>query len=355
MEGGDPLPPFTQPSYHVNNALLVLITAIQVCPPCTVEFAPSDTLGSLDDPASVGPLAEVFRFEDGRILISSETWGSMVLTYDANGHYSGTLGRDGQGPGEFSTAVRFVPSQRGVAVHELRTPRVHEFSADLAFLDSFWLPGVGWSLAQKSDGEWLSVASRVRGDSVEVVHVLSEDGEVQSSFYHVPADGGLAELVHRVAVDDKSHVWLTSLNGVVRVFSESGVLIADHLLPSQDLGKPLPLQLAPDQRPPGQIMGVETHGDGTIWVFSAEPDADWKKPRLGGLFGVPSPEEIHDTILYVLRLTDGGVEEVATQRFDTLLRGLGNGWAYDLVDTPDGDRRVRIGSLTLKPSSLSSG
>ena len=53
-----------------------------------------------------------------------------------------------------------------------------------------------------------------------------------------------------------------------------------------------------------------------------------------------------DTFIYSVRLDPKGLTLVGRDQLDTLVRPLGDGdLAYDLVETPDGNRRVRVGRL----------
>ena len=53
-----------------------------------------------------------------------------------------------------------------------------------------------------------------------------------------------------------------------------------------------------------------------------------------------------DTFIYSVRLDPGGLTLIGRDQLDTLVRPLGDGdLACDLADTPDGNRRVRVGRL----------
>ena len=59
-----------------------------------------------------------------------------------------------------------------------------------------------------------------------------------------------------------------------------------------------------------------------------------------------SLERVVDAYLFWVRLEPDGLTFVGMDHFDTLVRPLGDGdLAYDLVETPDGNRRVRVGRL----------
>lgn len=61
---------------------------------------------------------------------------------------------------------------------------------------------------------------------------------------------------------------------------------------------------------------------------------------------LPDIERLADTFIYSVRLDPNGLTLVGRDQLDTLVRPLGEGdLAFDLVDTPDGNRRVRVGRL----------
>ena len=62
--------------------------------------------------------------------------------------------------------------------------------------------------------------------------------------------------------------------------------------------------------------------------------------------GGTRPERLVDTFIYSVRLDPGGLTLIGRDQLDTLVRPLGDGdLACDLADTPDGNRRVRVGRL----------
>ena len=58
-----------------------------------------------------------------------------------------------------------------------------------------------------------------------------------------------------------------------------------------------------------------------------------------------------DTFIYSVRLDPNGLTLVGQDQLDTMVRPLDGDFAYDLVDTPDGNRRVRVGQLRFTKGS----
>ena len=89
----------------------------------------------------------------------------------------------------------------------------------------------------------------------------------------------------------------------------------------------------------------------TIWVFAFAAvigfdDLEKELAELRELDHPPDFERLMDTFIYSVRLDPSGLTLVGRDQLDTLVRPLGDGdLAYDLVETPDGNRRVRVGRL----------
>ena len=109
---------------------------------------------------------------------------------------------------------------------------------------------------------------------------------------------------------------------------------------------------------PAQVNDIRLAPDGSgIWVFAIAPAVSMSElmealneARAQG--GPPEVERLADTFVYSVRLDPNGLTLVGRDQLDTLVRPLGDGdLAFDLVDTPDGNRRVRVGRLRFTKGS----
>jgi hypothetical protein len=112
------------------------ITVVDNAPPAAHAFAHVATETTLDiggaDGITLDRVSAVLRFPDGRIAVAGQT--PRVLVFDAEGHHLLTLGRSGDGPGEFRMLawLRLLRADSLAAFDPFRD-RVSIFAADGRF------------------------------------------------------------------------------------------------------------------------------------------------------------------------------------------------------------------------------
>ncbi len=327
------------------SLLLTVTAATQLCAGCTVEFEPTDTLGSTADPAGGGLIAEVLRMGDRGYLMSSDLLGPVVIVYDSEGRFQRELTREGDGPGELRGFPEFAMGPGGILIHEQRAPSLHLYSSDLEFTRTFRVPGVVGSVQPDPlTGGWL-VSYMGADDGTEAgVLLLDQGAEVVRTMPVGEESSSLSLMVGDAIRGTDGRIWIASMLGVVEVFDEDLALLGslELELPGLDAWNPNTGPAAP----PAMVLGMRPTPDGSgVWVFAFAPVIDPNEiRRLQG--PRPSVEEMFDTFIYSVRLDPSGLILVGTDQLDTLVRPLGDGdLAYDLVDTPDGNRRIRVGRL----------
>ncbi len=92
-------------------------------------------IGSLaDDESSFGRISDVAWDNRGRLLVT-DNYMHHFKVFEADGSYVRTVGREGEGPGEFSAPSRIVvDASDSVYVWDSGQSRIHVFSPDLAFV-----------------------------------------------------------------------------------------------------------------------------------------------------------------------------------------------------------------------------
>jgi len=326
-------------------------TAAQLCAGCALEFEVLDTLGATDDPAGIGMLAEVLSAGELGYLASAENLGGVVIVYDSAGNYQRELTREGDGPGELRAAPTFAVGAGGILMREPGSPRLHLFSADLSFRKTFRLPGVTgvWSIQPDPvTGGWL-VACRGNDFLEKKILLLDQEGTELRTLLAAESSGsrGLPNVIR----GPDGTIWSASLFGLVEVFDEDlGILGSLQLeLPSLE-GWELPQD---GQRGwPAQVNDIRLAPDGSgAWIFAMAPERRFAEMSMDELRemamdGNLSPEQFADAYVYWVRLEQNDLTLVGTDSFDTLVRPLGNeDLAFDLAETPDGNRRIRVGRL----------
>ena len=341
------------------SVFLTVTAATQLCAGCTLEFEPTDTLGAREDPAGVGMLADVLDLGNQGYLVSSDALGGVVIVYDSEGRYQRELTREGDGPGELRVEPRFAMGAGGIALWG--GPRLHLYSHDLGFSRTVQVPGgvnsVFWD--QVTDA-WLvgyfgvSEGSEPGTRQVDArILLLDQSGD---SIRSLQFDREASMLTRRPPVDAirgaDNTIWTASMDGVVEVFDQDlGLLGSLELeLPGMDEW--------PGGGYPSAVTDLRLAPDGAgVWVFAlgaamSVSEIIEELDRLDAEGREPNLERLADTFIYSVRLDPSGLTLVGTDRLDTLVRPLGDGdLAFDLVDTPDGNRRVRVGRLRFSGES----
>ncbi len=327
------------------SMILSMIGVTQLCAGCTVEFEALDTLGAAADPAGAGLLAEIVRIDDGGYLMSSDVLGGVVVVYDSEGRFRRELTREGDGPGELRGFPELAMGPGGILIHEQFSPSLHLYSSDLQFDRTFRVPGAAGSVQPDPlTGGWL-VSYLGGGDGTEAgILLLDQGGEVVRAMQVGRESSSLSLMAGDAIRGADGRIWIASMLGVVEVFDEDLELLGslDLELPGLDTWNPASGPAAP----PAMVMGMRPAPDGSgVWIFAFAPVIDPTEIRRSQ-GPLPPVEESFDTFIYSARLGPNGLTLVGTDQLDTLVRPLGDGdLAYDLVDTPDGNRRVRLGRL----------
>ena len=249
----------------------------------------------------------------------------------------------------------------GIGLFEPNGPRVHLYSNDLdltrtvqvgARVNSvFWDPGTdAWLVSSIGVGPG-SEPGTVRLDPR--ILLLDQGGDSIRSV-QIDRESSWGSVVDVIRGAD-STLWAASMDGMVEVFDEDlGLLGRLELeLPGMDewnrAGQGGVSAFVSDLHPAPDGSGVWVFAFGTAMSVS---DVLEELERLDAAGEEPSFERLGDTFIYSVRLEPGGLTLVGTDRLDTIVRPLGDGdRAFDLVDTPDGNRRVRVGRLFFSDGS----
>lgn len=332
-------------SLFVNAA-----TAVQLCGGCALEFEVLDTLGAIEDPTGPGVFAEVLDTGDRGFLVSSEVLGGVVIVYDSEGRYLRELTREGDGPGELRDPPKFASGPGGIILMEPGSARLHLYTSDLEFIRTSQVPGASFLSSVQPNpatGGWL-VSYRGFGYGERGILLLDQQGNVVRSM-QVGEEGG--DGLGNVVLGADGMIWGSSLFGLIVLFNEDlGLLGSLQLeLPGMERWE----ESARDTGGwPAQVNDIRLAPDGSgLWVFAAGPEERFVELSLDEfrdevMANRYAPEQVADTYVYWVRLEPDGLTLVGRDHFDTLVQPMGDGdLAYDLLETPDGNRRVRVGRL----------
>ena len=263
---------------------------------------------------AIGTFAEVAEVGDQGYLVSSRILGGVVIVYDAFGHYGREMTREGEGPGELLAEPDFAVGTGGIIMREPGQARLHLFSHDLSFQKTLVLPGIAYTNSVQSDPlteGWLVTGGGFE-DREDTVFLLDQEADILRT---MPGETSARGLLNVIRGSDGT-IWSAGNWGLVEVT---------------------------DVRPALDGAGA--------WVFVIAPEKSLAELSLDDMGrriqdGTLVMEHAADAFVYWVDLTPKGLELRGRDRFDTLVRPLGYGdLAYDIVETPDGNRRVRVGRL----------
>lgn len=338
------------------SVILNTIGAIQLCAGCTVEFESRVTLGAAEDPTGPGIFAEVLDMGDQGYLVSSEVLGGVAIVYDSEGRYLRELTREGEGPGELREPPKFASGPGGIILMEPGSARLHLYSNDLEFIRTLQVPGavfLGSIRPYPATGGWMA---SYRGEDYREVGILllDQEGNVVRSMQAGEESGSL--LASLIPGTD-GMIWGSSLFGQIVLFDEDLELLGS-------LGLALPGMEGWEESArttggwPAQVNDIRLAPDGSgLWVFAVGPEERFVELSLDEfrdevMANRYAPEQVADAYLYWIRLEPDGLTLVGRANFDTQVRPLGDGdLAYDILGTPDGNRRVRVGRLRFTKGS----
>lgn len=324
------------------------------CEECEIRLERAIVL--TDDPDVAIPLAggtkSVVQDSEGRFIVAHDYNPSQLVVFDQSGKFLRTLGRDGEGPGEFARIMKIGLSPEG-DIHAFDYSQLREtlYSEDLELMDTRLLP------FRVRDVEWFGdgrVVVAARSFSPAVVgfplHTLGVERNVELSFGAVdetvrPDMTALQRRFITRASDDS--VWAAYVHKyTIEEWSISGerrrviARSADWFLPwFSENG------FSPAQPPQPEVQEVFQDPDGLLWVICILSDPNWPAGLTsgsaeGGGYGVSDWERLFDS--YVEVIDTSTMELVASRRYDEYFLGFTNrghiiGYREDAEGTPSID------------------
>lgn len=185
------------------------------CAGCRVILEPVMTLGSIND--ADGPAGEfVVTLDDaGRAFVAPLSDRASVGVYGPTGEHLQTLGRSGEGPGEFRFAAEaaILPGDSLIVVDYLLS-RYTVYSPELEVMRVQRLPFPDDGSVFFSSRDLVIHASRTTRDQIGFLLHHIVDGEVVRSFAEteVVLPGGRTHLHRRIARSRDGTIWLAHEN-----------------------------------------------------------------------------------------------------------------------------------------------
>lgn len=307
------------------------------CPECVITLDTVVTIGGLSGPGLhvVSMFSKVAVDRRGHILVAGD---AEISVFDSAGNYLRTVGRRGEGPGEYGRISHIGVGPRYVHVfeyHEGRTMLDHDYR--VVRTDRF--PGQILSAAVLSDDVVVFVADVPTPASVgHKLHVLSPSGEMGSYGY----DGG----VYSSALEPwASRTVVAGRDDVVWAMPrEVNRLVRWDLAPEPKVGRVF------ERRVPEFDKGGDTFApagvgsamldDRGLWLVWHTADPDWT----GSL---PSLDSLRPSSIDIDQLRDSWLDlvdpatgrTIARYHRDDVFGGFAQGSSY-VVDYEESDAGV---------------
>ncbi len=313
------------------------------CDTCQAELVPVVQLGSLDDPAGFAPVIQIARNSDGEYVVSSGTFDGELFVYGGNGELLHTVGRRGEGPGEFRRLQLLdFDAQDSLHAVEASGPRHSVFGPDFSFVRTVQMQTRTMAMRIEDSGTLFVAAPAMTDTGSYALQRISPDGTSLTAFDPMdPEARGPAAMGRNITIDPAGRRWSIGMADYrLKQWGEDGHLIRVLEAHRDWISESIPMRLERDQPPPGQVAGLEADETGLLWVFAAVPDANWAPPSPQRR---PSPGTMFDTIVEVIDPVTGSL--IARSTFDYLVVPFDAGRAYSMVEESFGDLRVQIWSL----------
>ncbi len=330
------------------------------CRSCRIELERVVTLGSPGDTVSPTDFqTSVSRDSRGRYHLAPTSDLATMAVYDSTGRLLRTLGRGGQGPGEYNFIVRAdVGPADSVFVLDPMSRRLTVLSPSYSVARTTPMAGHFTRAHFPGDGRVLMNGSVRTGPSAgQPLHLIGADGRIVRSFGNTRpelrrdrehADMRFTELGNArdiwAARPDRYEVELWSVDGkLVRTFRRTA-----PWFPQWNYGE----RRASDAPPRPMLLAVWPDSAGRAWTLVRVASGQWKPPPGAGgsrEVSVPPFDEQDrgiDTMIEVFDPNTGAL--VASQRVPQFILGnVGRDTIYSLRATDDGDLRVDVWRIRL--------
>jgi hypothetical protein len=304
------------------------------CPDCAITVQRLVELGTRAEAGAVRIADHAVRTSDGRYIVAN-VQANRLLLFDAHGQLVRSVGREGEGPGEFReiAALRLGAAD---TVHVFDNGNLREtiYSPMLERLGERRLPHriVRDQVFLLPDGQRLVNAQIRTPERIGLpLHLVDSTGEIVRSF------GALDTRITRktpyadvrvMALAPNEQVWTAYENKyVLELWSLSGSM-RERLVREASWFHPGRVNWDPAvDPPPAVICGLRVDAHGLLWVLSMIPDHHWQRGHErvalgGGRYGyrITNPAGLYDSVLEVIDPATGQL--LQSRRFDQAFAAL---------------------------------
>ena len=192
------------------------------------------------------PIAEISDMDidaTGNFIISDGWQLGRVYLFASDGRYIRTLGRRGQGPGEYSTPVSVATSSIGeILICDYLRNQIVVYNADSSYLRSIAVkPRIQYFIHLDRRNEIFLYSGAVGPRQREVfdtIHRLDENGSEVLSFAPIPEDVldlGFSAIADGMAIGEGDHFYeMNPLYYQIRKYTTDGKLIRSFTNPNME-------------------------------------------------------------------------------------------------------------------------
>lgn len=335
---------------------VVTISGAPACRGC-IELRRVAVLGGTSDPSSVQPTANVARLADGSYYVTPTGAAGEISVYNSTGRYLRSIGRSGRGPGEFGDLITIV----GATDTTLTLLDQSRYRWSVLDRMGRYLAGGPIELPSWYEGTRLSDGRFVFSSIVRTpdragfpLHILGRDGRIEAS------TGGTmafrADREHetfRVLGEARlpGGFWSAyPLGNTIELYAGSG----ERQLVVQRQADWYTGTVSPQRMnawpPPHWISRVWEDSAGRLWTVvsvAAVPPKTTQESRQDTTSFAALLQQALRTVIEVVDVQ--GQRLLATLEHPRFLqRGIGGDFYYSIVETPDGDTRTEIWTVTTR-------
>ncbi len=294
---------------------VIEITPRQTCQGCSIQLEPVATLGRAQDPVSPFWYSRVAVDRLGTLFVGPTTSPGEIAVYSPSGDLLRTLGREGEGPGEFH-GIRYLQVLGGDSLHVLSRGRRTILSLDGDFIGSSPALITTTNAAVLDDGRVLVNRLIQTPERFGLpAHILGTGGQPDLSFGNDsddPQGEFVAGNLRTVSYSGGSQVWVGPLGQYrLELWDTAGTHLRTFVR-SAPWFKPWVRRSALQpfrEKPNPTLLSVREDHAGLLWVILRVPDRNWEP-------GVEEPayEHVYDAILEVVDPETGDL--LISERFD---------------------------------------
>lgn len=294
------------------------------CPDCEVRIREVAALGDAEGPGILEDYVVEARLDSRGRYYVLEAFATRIQVYGADGEHLETIGREGEGPGEFRNVSDIVVGEAdSLYAFDLLNLTVSVFDPDHAFVRSDRLR-IAPSIYMESVGRGRFVIAS-RGPTLQrmgfPLHRLGPEGRVEASFGS-ETEASRSTRVRRVmvAAADSGRVWVGEAHRYSMelwdAFEGRELRVLRRDVDWFPPGSPA-LRLTVEEPPPSRLQDLGYDGEGRVWTRISVADPRWHEAveeGRGGFAEITDNARYSDMIVEILDAAAG--EPRARLRFD---------------------------------------